>query len=34
MSRDVLMKVSCKEENLGPGAKAFRSLGTNEVNLT
>ena len=31
MSRDVLVKIPCKEEIPGPGAKVFRSLGTIEV---
>ena len=31
MSREVSLDISGKEENLGPGAKAYRSIGTNEV---
>lgn len=33
MSRDVLRKIACREENLGPGAKGYRSLGTSEVSF-
>ena len=33
MSRDVLRKIACREEILGPGAKGYRSLGTNEVSV-
>ncbi len=33
MSREVLVNINGKEEMIGVGAKAYRSIGTNEVFL-